>query len=148
MFLLAAARDITGRQIPNVTVIAAGMAFLACAVTGGVPLAQTGGHLAVGAAAFLVLTLCFALGVMGGGDVKLGAAVMAWAGPDQAFSVLMVVALAGLLIAMIALFAQWAAGVRMLRSVHPLLLPLSAERGVPYGVALALGGVVAAAPGG
>lgn len=95
----------------------------------------------------------FALGGMGGGDVKLLAALGLWAGPVEIWTVLAVVALAGGLLALAIL-----AGRRWHRakggdgdSVHPGPAPqgwrarvdtLIHAPVVPYGVPIGLGGGV------
>lgn len=99
-------------------------------------------HLTVAALAFGVLFALFALGAMGGGDVKLGTAVLLWAGPGLALPVVVVVAWSGGLLAV----AGWLLDRRVLRAVRwrPLRLVrhgLSARRGVPYGVAFVCGGM-------
>src|SRR5690554_416706 len=90
--------------------------------------------------------LLFALGGMGGGDVKLGAAVFAWAGTQSLWPALFVVGVTGLLLAVLGLLAD------ALSKHYPpplksrrrkLARALSAKRGVPYGVALAAGGLAA-----
>lgn len=103
-------------------------------------------HGLVGALGFLLFLLLFAVGGMGGGDVKLGAAVFAWAGTQSLWPALFVIGVTGLLLALLGLLAdslnkRWPAPAGSTR--RKLLKALSAKRGVPYGVALAAGGVAA-----
>ena len=92
--LTACVTDLRSRRIPNMlTFGAAGAGLVFAAVTGG----WTGfgnatlGWL-IGALAFIVP---FALGGLGGGDVKLLAAIGAWLGPSGAFWVALYAGVAG-----------------------------------------------------
>jgi prepilin peptidase CpaA len=89
--------------------------------------------LAVGAGLFLIGAALFAVGAIGGGDVKLVAAVGAWVGLHGLPSFLVVMALLGGALALLQL-----AGGR-LGGAGGWLAP---ERGVPYGVAIALAGLL------
>lgn len=104
---------------------------------------QVGIHGLAGATAFLVLLACFAARWLGGGDVKLGAAVFLWAGPLMLLPMLAITAWSGALLGMLGWFLD--------RFGQPLSSSpcsitarvrhaLSARRGVPYGLALAIGG--------
>jgi prepilin peptidase CpaA len=98
-------------------------------------------------------TVLFAVNVMGGGDTKLLAAVALWAGPELAPSFLFATALAGAAIAL-----AWLSPIRRLMPVAPIhdAMPPAAPVGptgwrsrlrqpVPYGIAIALGGLDLAA---
>lgn len=107
-------------------------------------------HGIVALSGFAVLLMLFVLGGMGGGDVKLGTAVFAWAGWHSLLPCLFVIGVAGLVLALLGLLADWLAAkatnqsqCRKRRMWHAALYALSANRGVPYGVALAMGGLVA-----
>lgn len=109
-------------------------------------------HGIVALAGFAVLTVLFMMGGMGGGDVKLGTAVLAWAGLQSLVTTVFVIAVTGLLLALLGLMADRLAvsrrraagqGSRVVRVWQAMLYALSAKRGVPYGVALALGGMLA-----
>lgn len=135
-------RDLRVRQLPNHCVALYALLFLPHAWLGGLDLQQVGSHLLVAALSFGVLFALFLLGAMGGGDVKLGTAVFLWAGPALAFPVLIIVAWTGGLVAV----AGWLADRRVVRRitwrpVSCMQYALSAQRGVPYGVALAAGGL-------
>ncbi len=96
-----------------------------------------------------VLTLVFgmalvALGGMGGGDAKLAAAVMLWSGPDEAMTTLLLITQTGLILALSGLAARRLGRQAAPATVwHRFLYGLDANRGVPYGIALATGGVYA-----
>ena len=81
-------------HIPNaVSLILAG-AFFPFALLAGpaIPLLP---HLAIGVAVFVVLFACFAMGWLGGGDVKLASAIILWAGPTQGTNFVVLFALFG-----------------------------------------------------
>src|SRR6185503_3388038 len=92
--LTACVTDLRSRRIPNVlTFGAAGAGLIYAGVTGGwsgVGAASLGWF--IGAMAFIVP---FALGGLGGGDVKLLAAIGAWLGPAGAFWVALYTGVAG-----------------------------------------------------
>lgn len=134
--------DLFDRFLPNKQVVTYALLFLPYAWLSGLDLQQFGSHLLVAVLSFGVLFALFMLGAMGGGDVKLGAAVFLWAGPALAFPVLIIVAWTGGLVAV----AGWLADREVLQGLNwppfrCLRHALSARRGVPYGVALAAGGL-------
>ncbi|EPY01133.1 peptidase A24A prepilin type IV [Magnetospirillum fulvum MGU-K5] len=146
-FAAAALRDLTLRQIDNAIVV-----IVAVAWGGTVAFGSGSGdvwdgvvpHLAVAAAAFAVMLCLYIFGGIGGGDVKLAAVVFLWAGPDLAVPTLTLVALTGFVLALAMLC------LRPLRAhadrggaLASVLVMLDERRGVPYGVALALGGIAA-----
>ena len=79
---LACVTDLRTRRIPNVLTFGAALAGLTYqAVSGGV---DGLGNAALGwLAGALIFVIPFALGGLGGGDVKLLAALGAWLGPQQ-----------------------------------------------------------------
>lgn len=147
--------DLRSARIPNVLTISAIAAALAfhSAVPGGLGLQTAGLGLLVG---LLVFFPFFALGAMGGGDVKLMAALGAWLGWNAAINVALFGALAGGVLAVVvslwhgylgtalrnlkALFFHW-----WLTGVQPLPeLTLDEGRGLrlPYALPI-LAGLVA-----
>lgn len=98
-----------------------------------------------GLAAFAVLAAGFALFAMrvaGGGDVKLVAAVALWAGPTFTLPFLVVTTIAGGVLALVT-----GTHLRFLRPLPALALApdeasaLKLRTSVPYGIAIALGGL-------
>jgi prepilin peptidase CpaA len=84
---------------------------------------------------FLVGVGLFSAGAFGGGDVKLLAVTTLWAGPTMVLPFLIVTALAGGLLSLTVLMRAQLAG----RSLH-----VAAKPNVPYGVAIAIGGIYVA----
>ena len=97
--------DVRTRRIPNaLTISAAGAGLLYHAATSGVAgvqLAAAGWLLGL-----LLLLPYFALGGMGGGDVKLVAALGAWLGPWETFWVAMYAGIAGGVLGLIVALAH------------------------------------------
>lgn len=104
----------------------------------------------IGLAAFAIGALLFACGCAGGGDVKLLAAVALWAGPDLIAPLLIVTAFAGGLVA-IAVSRPVRALIRRLSPMPTgtvqgtaAVLPALTSGPVPYGIAIACGGLFVA----
>ncbi|KUY56728.1 A24 family peptidase [Burkholderia sp. RF2-non_BP3] len=131
-----ATQDLRERRLSNRAVLAFAMLYLIAAALARDGLAQLAGHVATAAAMLLLFAGLRHAGWMGGGDVKLAAAVFLWAGPTLAFPVLTLVAASGALYGVAALAAvAWRRHTAPARAIAP--------RGVPYGIALALGGMLA-----
>jgi prepilin peptidase CpaA len=129
----AAAFDLVRREIPDtcsLAILAAGAILVAAE-----PEHWRAGLLALsaGLALFASGAALFAFRIWGGGDVKLAAAVGAWVGWSGVPTFLLAMALAGGVLALLIL---------ALRPARRLLPWLAAERGVPYGVAIAAAGMI------
>ena len=86
------------------------------------------GQLAAGSLVFTLLAAAFYAGMMGGGDVKLAAALALWFPPGATVQFLLIMSIAGGVLTLVAV------------AVHRL----HAKEGhaqIPYGVAIALGGL-------
>ena len=154
LLIAACISDLRTRRIPNGLVGIIGVAGLGHAVVVMPPtkafLFVLGGGL-VGLAIWLPF---WVLRVLGAGDVKLMAAAGTWLGAAGAVKASLIAAVAGGLIAIVALarvrgespvllrFSAWLLMSRATRSIAPELTPV--ERRIPYGVALAAGVAIAA----
>jgi prepilin peptidase CpaA len=138
----AAASDIVSMTIPNWLCLVLVATFTLCAFALGLSWSQLSWHFAAG---FATLAICFGLfaaGWIGGGDAKLAAATALWLGFEQLLPYLLVASIAGgvLTVMLIILrrsplptvFERWTWAQRL----HGV------EKGVPYGIALAVGGLV------
>lgn len=94
---LATAMDVHGRRIPNWLTIGLAFGGIAQSMAGWglVPPTQSLLGLVVG---FMALFLLFAIGAVGGGDVKLMAAVGAWVGPIPILAIFCIAAVVGMAI--------------------------------------------------
>jgi prepilin peptidase CpaA len=134
--LAAALADLNSFQIPNRYTLAIVIAFLFFALGGGWPAALLG--VAAGAIAFAVGTILFAKGWLGGGDVKLLAAVALWVTPPLLAPFALVTSLAGAILSI--------AMLTPLRRCLPappadLAHDTGLRQPIPYGVAIAAGGL-------
>jgi prepilin peptidase CpaA len=85
-------------------------------------------HVAVAAGVFAVLSIAFVAGLMGGGDVKLAAALALWFSPAATVRFLVFMSIAGGLVTLVVLV------------IHKLRSSEGRPK-VPYGVAIAIGGL-------
>jgi prepilin peptidase CpaA len=86
-------------------------------------------QLAVGAGVFTLLAAAFYAGMMGGGDVKLAAALALWFSPASAVKFLVFMSLAGGVLTLVVV------------ALHKMRRK-SGRPEIPYGVAIAFGGLV------
>lgn len=139
--VLLAVHDLRHRRLPNFWVGLYAFLFIPFYVFSGFGWAQLGWHFICAGLTAAITAVFFALRWMGGGDVKLWSAVMLWAGPYFALPAIIIATLVGAILGVVAWLAQW-----RLRRVpktagrHWLRL-ISADRGVPYGVGLAMAGL-------
>ncbi len=128
----AAQGDLRRMRIPNRVPLTLLAGFVPAALATGLDGSVWLIHLGTGVLSFVIAVALFNLGVWGGGDAKLVPAVIVWIGPVDLPRFLLVMALTGGLVAVAALLGRRAeAG--SLRSVL---------RGhVPYGIAIAAGGL-------
>ncbi len=131
----AAITDFMTMTIANRVSIGLFLAGLLALVLTGVPLAGLGAHLGAAALVFAVGFACFAMGWMGGGDVKFAAAVALWLGWGHLLDYAVTFSIYGGLLTLLALFSD--------RVLDPLpvlkvgfLARFQEHRRVPYGVAL------------
>ena len=144
LVITAALTDVASYTIPNRLNLILAAAYPAAALLLGRPLGEIGGDLAMGAGALVVAMGLFAAGWIGGGDAKLFAAVTLWLGWPAAASFLMATALVGGGLALLLLNVRAAWLRPYLAGAPPWLARLTTTgEAVPYGVAIAVGGLVA-----
>jgi prepilin peptidase CpaA len=126
--LVAAFTDLRRRQIDNWLTGAVALGAPLFWYATGLPLSGIGWQLGIALAAFAVWTALFAIGWMGGGDVKLLTALALWIRPPAFLDLLLVMSLAGCVLTIG--FAAW----HMLRKQD-------GKVAVPYGIAISFGGL-------
>lgn len=141
VLLAAAVQDWRTRHIANNYPLAVILLFVASATMGVAwgrfPVSSIAASLAGAALVFAVGVAAFAAGALGGGDVKLLTAVSLFAGPAHLPQLLAITALTGGALALAVL-----AGVRIGVPVDPDKGLRSRLRyGLPYGPAIAAGGI-------
>lgn len=139
VFLWLAVVDIRTRCLPTRAVLLTAALFFIDAAVIRMPLTLVAAHLALAAGVFLVCAALFFAKMLGGGDAKLAATVFLWVGFRLSIETLTLVSAIGTVVAVVSLVTR-----RMKAEERSGLLRwlamFSGARGVPYGVALALGG--------
>lgn len=139
----AALKDATSLTIPNRLTLALAAAFLPAALAAGLPWQGWTLALAAGSGALLVGMALFAFRMVGGGDAKLFAACGLWLGLSASAPFLLWTGMAGGVLAAGLLIGRNLAG------HYPGFGPTWVQRlltrgeGVPYGVAIAAGALIA-----
>ncbi len=141
---VAAISDLRSFRIPNRISVLLALLFCLHALVSPTPIAWAetfGISIAIFATGFVL----FSIGMIGGGDVKLLSAASLWAGPLNIGTELLVMALAGGVLAMIALGVQFARRFATGGVVGVILPdPAIAAPKLPYGIAIAAGGAAVA----
>lgn len=135
----SAVSDIRTYQIPNTASALIVLSYLVFALC--VPSAPRLGALAVGLAVFAVSLFLFVRGSMGGGDVKLLAAVSVWSGPHLLAAFAVVTALVGALLAGLILSPLRRIMPPAPRDLTPGAGAAALRQPMPYGFAIAAGGL-------
>lgn len=131
--------DVTHRRLPGTLVGGVALLYFVAAALAKAPLTSIAAHVAVALIAFAVGALLFAARLLAGGDVKFAAAVFLWAGVNLALPTFELISLAGLLVAVVAIAAGWLVRRWPSGVLARIASPWMTARGVPYGVAIALG---------
>ncbi|MFS8179952.1 prepilin peptidase [Pseudovibrio denitrificans] len=143
LLAVAAFFDLFTMTIPNKLNLLLVVAFVAMAFLLQLPLQQVGMSFALGFGVMVVGFGLFALGVMGGGDVKFLAAISLWLGLSMNmldFILLTSIYGGALTLVILALrkvpyFPQFMHGQAWLLKLH------DKKSGVPYGIAIAIAGI-------
>lgn len=148
MLAWAAVSDIAARRIPNAIPMIVAITFCITSIAAPERVDLLGGAWVAGIV-FMVGFVGFVFGKIGGGDVKLMAAMALWAGPASALDFLVITGLTGGGLALIYLLPEMNLGMMWLRMQASRVAPRYAEvlsggktikDGLPYGVAIAIGG--------
>ena len=142
LMMFAALSDLFTMTISNRVSIALVVVFVPFAFFAGLTPVEIGMHLACGFA-MLVLTFgMFAMGWVGGGDAKLAAATALWIGWNHVADYGLDAAVIGGALTLLILYARklplprWAIDVTWIARLH------DRQTGIPYGIALAIAGVL------
>jgi prepilin peptidase CpaA len=139
-FLLgwAAVSDLQRRVIPNRISVAILALYPAHALT--LPAAAIGPSVAVAVGVLIFGMFAFVRGWIGGGDVKLLSVAALWAGWPLAVELAVITSLFGAVLAL-----SWIALARYFPPLFPSIAAANGRTEMPYGVAIAAGGVYVAA---
>jgi prepilin peptidase CpaA len=151
--VIASATDVRSRRIPNVLVASLallGLVFSVMSLPASIGVSRALVSCLLGFGLWIPF---YALRMLGAGDVKLFAAASCWLAPSQVFSAAVLSAFAGGILSIVGLVLAHGFALTTFRIAHiardPRLLatPLPVAPGrktLPYGVAMAIGLVIAA----
>ena len=126
---VAALRDWRTRTIPNWLNAAIALGAIPFWIASGLPLWPDAAiHVAVALGVFLVFALAFHFGAMGGGDVKMVAAIALWLPPLAVVKLLVIMSIAGGLLTVAMLIPH-------------RLAKAAGQPEIPYGIAIAFAGL-------
>ncbi len=141
LVVYAACSDIARLIIPNWVSIALAAIFPVAALITGAPLMGVGLHILFGFGVLAVGFVLFQFNIIGGGDAKLLAAVSIWTGMTAFMPFILWTAIAGGLMALALLTARQLLPVGTYPSFVDHLL--KKQNGIPYGVAIMVGALMA-----
>lgn len=140
---IAAISDLLTMTIPNRVSLALAVSFLVLAPIFGLSFAEVGMHFAGAVLVFLACFALFALNVMGGGDAKLLAAATLWFGFDSSLMEFLVyVAFIGGVVTVLIVLLRSQSAILMAIGL-PVPNSLTIAKKIPYGIAIAIGGILA-----
>ncbi len=141
LVVFAACSDMSRLIIPNWVSIALVAIFPIAALLAGAPLMTIGLHLVFGFGVLAIGFVLFQFNVIGGGDAKLLAAVSVWTGLTAFVPFIAWTAVAGGVMALALLTARQL----IPAGTYPAFVDhlLKKQNGIPYGVAIMVGALVA-----
>jgi prepilin peptidase CpaA len=141
--VFAALHDVNRLTIPNWLNLTLAGLFVPAAFASGLPLEIVGGHLLAGGLALVIAFALFAFRIFGGGDAKMIPAVVLWMGPAASLPFVYWMAVAGGLCAAALLVSKRMVPAEAVPGF--MRAPFEPKAGVPYGVAIAAGAILAGA---
>jgi prepilin peptidase CpaA len=131
--------DLRTRRLPTRAVLTIGALFFLDALILRMSIGEVALHLLLAFGVFLVCAALFASNMLGGGDAKLASIILLWAGPGLSLPALTLISVIGTLVSLISVATRHMNPDQRSPVLRALAM-FSAARGVPYGVALAIGG--------
>jgi prepilin peptidase CpaA len=142
LMIFAALADLFTMTIPNRVSLVLIAAYLLLALYLRLPLASVGLHVSCGLAMLALTFTMFQMGWIGGGDAKLAAATALWLGWPSLFEYGLAASLIGGVLTVAILALRHYDLPEKLLSVGFIAKLAEKNGGVPYGIALALAGLV------
>lgn len=134
--------DLTTMKIRNALVLLFLLAFVVLAPFAGFTISEIGWSVAAAAGVLVCAFAFFARGWMGGGDAKFAAVTVLWLGADHTAVYLIYAALLGGLLTVGLLALRRSILTAWLGNSSWVARLLSPQSGIPYGIALALAGLL------
>jgi prepilin peptidase CpaA len=142
LMIFAAFSDLFTMTISNLISVVLTLSFFALAVALGLPLDEIGAHIACGLCVLALTFVFFWRGWVGGGDAKLASATALWLGFDHLLDFGLYAALmGGVLTFAILILRRWPLPT-FLQAREWIVRLHERGNGVPYGIALALSGLI------
>lgn len=142
LMAFAASSDLLTMRISNRVVLLLVAIFCAVAVGINMPPAEFGLHVACATMVLAVGFVFFAMGWIGGGDAKLAAATTFWLGFGVTLPYLLDASLIGGFMTLLILAARRWPLPAVLARVHWIDRLHDSKNGIPYGIALAIAGLL------
>jgi prepilin peptidase CpaA len=142
LMALAAAMDLLTMKIPNRLSAVLAIGYFAAALLTGAPPHDIAMHALCGAAMLVFTFALFSFGWIGGGDAKLASATALWLGWTPLAENGLASALAGGALTVVILMGRRLTLPEALASQAWIARLHNAKSGIPYGIALALGGMI------
>ena len=142
LMAMAAAMDLLTMKIPNRLSALLAIGYFAAALLTGAPMHDIAMHALCGAAMLALTFAFFSFGWIGGGDAKLAAATALWLGWSPLAEYGLASAIAGGALTLLILTGRRMALPQALASQAWIARLHNAKSGIPYGIALALGGMI------
>ena len=142
LMALAASSDLVTMRISNALVAVLVLGFLVMAFVVQLPLEQIGAHVGLAIMVLAVGFAFFSFGWIGGGDAKLAAATTLWVGFGLMLPYLIYAALLGGALTLILLAIRRWPLPGFLQKIKWIDRLHDSKSGVPYGIALAIAGLL------
>lgn len=142
LIVMAGISDYFTLKIPNWVNALIAVSVIPFVLFSGMPMEIFAWHLAAGVLAFIVGFVLFSGGLIGGGDAKMLAACALWVGWNGLFQFAFYTALAGGVLALAMTIWHRLADKKDIKGLGWAKNILSESPKLPYGIAIAAGGVV------
>ena len=139
---LAGSMDLFTMTIPNRISLLLVAGFFCLAPFAGLGWTEVGMHVLTGLAMLMIGIAFFAKGWIGGGDAKFFAATALWLGYEHLFEYALVAAVMGGVLTLALLMIRFFQLPAMLAKIGWIARLHNAKHGVPYGIALAVAGLM------
>lgn len=142
LMVFAAFSDLFTMTIPNRVSLLLVFAYLSLAAYLPLPWQTVASHVACGLAMLALTFALFQFGWVGGGDAKLASATALWLGWENLAGYGLLASIVGGVLTLLIIALRWKELPRRLMSIRFLARLADSGNGVPYGIALAIAGLL------